>query len=219
MSSVAPAVGRKFKAREIYDHLDPDSRYLIPRFKAEILLEDGYVIGEASWWIPVIGHARIDGYPIDSADGITTWKRHLTVGNPVPPDDASLIAQISNMVMFDFLINNPDRWSGGNARISEDRSVLYFMDNTLSFGDDHDGHPKARAHLERCQKFSISLIEGLRGVSVDDLRATMSVDVAPFDDLLSDDEIQSLIARRDHALAYVDALIEEHGVDAVLVFP
>lgn len=219
LSSVPPAIGRRFQIKEILDNLKPESRFYRPRLKAEMIQKDGWVTGELSWWIPVIRRGKVDGYEIDSMEGIVSWKRYLSIGAEIPDRDLALVQQISNMVLFDFITSNPDRWSGGNARVSEDQRVLYFMDNTLSFGNRRDGHPKARTYFERCQTFSRDLVERLRELSERDIRNVLETDVEPFEFYLRDSEIAALLSRRDRALEYIDGLIEKYGEDLVLAFP
>ncbi len=219
LNSVPPAIGRRFKMSEILGALHPESRFYRPRLQAEMIQQDGWVIGELSWWIPVIRRGKVDGYDIDSMEGIVSWKRYLGIGAKIPERDLALVQQISNMVLFDFIISNPDRWSGGNARVSEDQRLLYFMDNTLSFGDRKNGHPKSRTYFERCHTFSRSLVERLRNLQEAEFREVLERDVEPFDYFLRDSEISALLSRRDRALEYIDSLIQEHGEDLVLAFP
>jgi hypothetical protein len=219
MSSVAPAVGRSFDVEELLAAVRDDSREFVTRMRAEMLAEGGRITGELSFWIPVIRRARVDGFLIDETDGIVTWKRHLRVGNPIPPEDWRLMAQLSDMLVFDFVINNSDRWSGRNVQASADNQILYFMDNTLSFGPARDGHSKVRVYLERAQKFSRSLVARLRRLSADEVRAALDGHEGEFAYLLDEDEVDALLSRRDHVLAYIDQLIAQHGDQAVLVFP
>ncbi len=219
LNSVAPAVGREFHMEDIVAALDTSHRYHLPRLQAEMLRDDGFVAGELSWWIPVITHAEIGSYRIDSVEGIVTWKRYLASKGRIPDRDYAMAAQISDMLLFDFVINNMDRWSGGNTRASADGSTLYFMDNTLSFGVDSDGHPKSFAYLQRSQRFSRSMVTALRNLDYRQLRAALDYDVQPFDELLSDGEVLAVLGRRDVALDYIDQLIELHGEADVLVFP
>ena len=51
--------------------------------------------------------------------------------------------------MFDFLTANPDRYSGGNIKMSPDGTRLYFMDNTMAFFLNADGHERNRTALLR----------------------------------------------------------------------
>jgi hypothetical protein len=219
LSAVPPAIGRAFPVEQIFAAIDGDSQDFVPRLHAEMKMENGQVAGELSWWIPVIRPAVVDGFEIDSTNGIVTWKRHLTIGRPIPESERSMLAQISAMVLFDFLINNPDRWSGGNANMSADGRILYFMDNTLSFGREPEGHRKVQTYLKRAQRFSRRLVESLRALTEDQLQDVLLDDLGPFEFLLSDEEIAMVMKRRDYALDYIDGLIAEHGESAVLVFP
>jgi hypothetical protein len=218
LSSVPPAIGRSFEVNEVLGKLHSESQYFRPRLKEEMIQTGGLVTGELSWWIPEIDRGRVDGYEIDSMEGIVSWKRYLTVGTKVPKRDRALVTQISDMVLFDFIINNPDRWSGGNARVSEDQRLLYFMDNTMSFGDDLDGHPKARVYMQRCQVFSRSLVSRLRNLQESEILEVLA-DAEPFPFLLREPEVAAIMARRDVAIAYIDALILKHGDDTILAFP
>ncbi len=219
IGAVPPAIARKFKAEVLLDSIVTASQSFIPRLEEEMRVRNGYVAGELSWWIPIIRKAKVNGFEIDTTDGIVTWKRYLTAGRDMPEKEIHMLAQISNMVLFDFIINNPDRWSGANARTSDDHRFLYFMDNTMAFGPDPDGHRKARTYFQRSQKFSKTIVGALRKLTEDDVRAALSWDLGPYDYLLADIEIKALMKRRDWALGYVDGLIEKHGESKVLVFP
>ncbi|GAB4517344.1 MAG: hypothetical protein Tsb0020_35930 [Haliangiales bacterium] len=219
LMAVPPAVGRAFPIEDLFRAVESSSQQFLPRLREEILVQDGQVVGELSWWIPVIKQATVSGYDIDSTNGVVTWKRHLTAGRPMPPEDRHMLAQISSMVLFDFIINNPDRWSGANVRMSEDGRVLYYMDNTLSFGPQLDGHRKCRIYFTRAQKFSRAVVTALRDLDEETLRETLARDPGPFEYLLSEEEIQGVLARREWALRYIDDLIAEHGETTILVFP
>jgi hypothetical protein len=217
VNAVPPAIGRQFRLDELLARLDEQSRPMLPRLRAEIIAVEGEVAGELSYWIPAITHAEVDGFRIDSLDGIVTWKRYLTVDRATPEAQAPLLAQISSLLLFDFLINNPDRWSGGNAMASPDQRVLYFMDNTLSFGS--ATHPRVRTYLHRSQKFSRRLVEALRALDRSRLVEALAGDLGPYPQLLREQEITAVLARRREALAYVEKLCATHGEQKVLVFP
>ncbi len=219
LSSVQPAIGRAFPAEAIFAAITPSSREYLPRLRSEIIREQGMVVGELSWWIPTIQSVVIDGFPVDSVDGIVSLKRYLDVGAVIPEEHRELMAQLSNMLVFDFLINNPDRWSGGNVKVSDDGQTLFFMDNTLSFSPHPRAERKVRLYLQRARTFSRRLIRELRDLDEDLVRRALAEDLGAFDFLLTDQEIDAMFSRRDIALAYVDELIAEHGEKAVLVFP
>jgi hypothetical protein len=219
LNAVQPAWPRALSRRTLYNKMLSKSRYIIPRLDAEMLSEGGQVRGVLSWWIPVIGRAKVRGEQIDSDLGIWMWKNFLDVGAEIPDSEYELVRQISTMVLFDYIINNPDRWTGANARVSEDRKILYFMDNAMSFGLKYNGHRRPRIYLKRSQKFSRSLVVALRSLTQEGIDEAMNAEVGPFAYILSDREIKSVMQRRKFALEYIDGLIEEHGESAVLVFP
>lgn len=220
LSSVSPSIGRRFQLAELVDRIPPDRAGHRERVLAEVVPEaDGTVLAQLSWWIPVLQSARIDGYDVDSTEGIVTWKRYLTIGQPIADPEHRVAAQVSEMLVFDMLINNMDRWSGGNVKVSEDRRFLYFMDNTMAFGNNPNGNGRVRTYFERSQKFSRRLIGRLRHLREDEVRDAVTGEIEPFEFLLTEEEIAALMSRRDRILEYVDQLIETHGREAVLEFP
>jgi hypothetical protein len=220
LSSVAPAVARDFSQEQLVAAVDPEQRALIPRFLAEVVRnEQGRISGGLSFWIPVIEDATIEGFAIDHVEGIVRWKRYLAAGAPVPNEERLLLGQISTLVAFDYLINNPDRWSGSNAKASADGRSLYFMDNAMSFGSEPLGTEKTLTYLLRVQKFSRSLAISLRHLDVRDVRAAMTTDSGPYERLLTDEEIVAIMDRRDVLVAYMDDTVKKYGEDAVMVFP
>jgi Golgi casein kinase, C-terminal, Fam20 len=222
LSSVPPAIGRRFRVAELAQRFKPDAIRDRARFLAEVVPERDdkeTVHGQLTWWVPDLKQATIDGFDVDSTEGVVTWKRHLTIGTDVAPTARSLAAQVSDMVLFDFIINNSDRWSGGNIKSTQGGRVLVFLDNTLSFGGDTNGHSRVRTYLERSQKFSRRLVERLRKLDEEQLEDVLTRDIDPFEELLEPKEVRALLKRRDHAMRYIDDLIATHGEDAVLAFP
>ena len=219
IGAVPPAIGRQFRVEEIASRIQGESPADRKRFTTEMVTQSGEVKGELSWWIPDLSKPTIDGVLIDSAEGVAVWQRHLTIGSDVPERHRDLLAQISVVLVFDFVVNNLDRWSGSNILASADGTVLYFMDNTMAFRPQPRGHSKARGYLRRSQRFSRSLVSILRGLGVDEVRDAMSRDLGPFPYLLTEPEIAAVMARRDAALLYIEELIAQHGEGAVLVFP
>jgi len=218
---VPPAAAIVVSLQEMLTSIAPQVRgALSARIRAEALPRKGQLRGSASWWIPEIKVAAMGKYPIDSTDGIVTWRRHLAIDAERTPEITAFVAQISDMVLFDFLIDNSDRWSGGNARTSPDGTILYFMDNTLAFTRNKQAHSRTSTYLRRVKVFSRQLVENVRRFTREDLVAALSSQedraLAP---LLNDEEIGAVMARRDLAVAYIDELILAHGADKVLAFP
>jgi hypothetical protein len=220
LSSVAPAVPAAFPRQDLVAAMVPEALALLPRFNAEVpSTAEGMVTGSLAWWIPDIVDCKIEGFGIDSTDGIAWWKRYLTIGEKVPERWANLVPQISNLVVFDFLTNNFDRWSGSNTKCSPDGKFLYFMDNALAFGLEPQGNRRVRVYLERAQKFSRRLYLALKALDRDEVEDVMMTDTGPWPRLLTPAEIDFMMKRRDAVIAYIDGLIAVHGESAVLAFP
>jgi hypothetical protein len=220
LEAVAPAVGRRLPLKHLLDNLDAGSRDMLERIRTEVVPDaEGMVPGELSWWIPVIVDAKLEGQLIDAPEGIGAWRRYLAVGAPEPYAARHLLPQISSMVVFDYLINNSDRFSGSNAKTSPDGRTLFYMDNTLSFGADLEGSPKVRIYLEKVQKFSRALVRRVRELDERAVREAMTRDTGPYERLLSDGEIGAVLYRREQLVAYWDGLIAAHGAQNVLVYP
>jgi hypothetical protein len=150
LHAVPPAAPRAVTRDELFQHLHPESMQYLSRIKAETVFgPDGKTIGTASYWIPII---KDSGF--DTPDGRRQTAAWLTHGQPIPPDRMAMAAQVSTLIVFDFLTSNPDRYSGGNMKMSEDGKQLYFMDNTMSFFVEPGGNQKTRDVLFKTQRFS-----------------------------------------------------------------
>ena len=125
--------------------------------------------GEASYWIPVIKDSDLD--TPEGHQQITAW---LTQGEPIPFGRRAFTAQMAILIVFDFLTANPDRYSGGNMKMSEDGRQLFYMDNTMSFFLEPQGTEKNRALLLRQQRFSRRVHEALGTIDVPTLQRAVS---------------------------------------------
>jgi hypothetical protein len=126
---------------------------------------------------------------------------------------------VSNLVVFDFLTSNPDRYTGGNMKMSPDGERLYFMDNTLAFFLDTDGNAHTRPALLRTQRYSRSLYQALERVSVSTLERVLAEDRSTPYEILTPSEIRAVVARRDAIKRHIDLLATTHGEKTVLAFP
>lgn len=211
LNNVPPACARTLHREDLFGKLVPESRGTLPRLMRETLFdEEGFTRGEVSYWIPVVVNSNLDDAAV-----IEQWARWLTVGVDIPAGKLGLMSQLSSLLVFDLLTNNSDRFSGGNLLASPDGKLLYYMDNTFGFQIEPQGHEKCRSALSRCQKFSRGLVEALRRFDGHTLRVALESDPG----VLTDEEIDSVIARRDVALRYIDQVVARHGADKVLVFP
>ena len=215
LHAVPPAAPRAVTREELLEHLHPDSLQHLSRIKAETVFgPDGRTIGTASYWIPVIKDAGFD-----TPEGKRKTQAWLAQGQPIAPEDASMAAQVSTLIVFDFLTANPDRYSGGNMKMSPDGKQLFFMDNTMSFYVDGDGYERNREVLFKTQKFSRALYEALDKVTMSNLQRALSEELGTPYEILTPAEIAAVVSRRGVVQRYIASLIAQYGERAVLAFP
>jgi hypothetical protein len=215
LSAVAPATPRMVSREDIFSHLHSDTAPLLPRIRAETIFDPrGNSAGVMMYWIPVIRESGLD-----TPEGIAQSTQWLTPGQAVPANKHALAAQVSDMVVFDFLSANPDRYSGGNMMTNEDGSRLYFMDNTLSFFIEPEGNEKTRTALHRVQRFSRRLYEALGRVSETGLAQVLAQASEGEYEILTKPEIRAVVSRRDYVRRYIDGLVSTHGAPETLYFP
>jgi hypothetical protein len=218
---VQPAKAIRFAHEALVGAADPQWRtYTTNRINNEAIVRKGEIRGVVSWWIPEVRDLKIGAFKADEPEGRRIWESYLQIGAQVPTELQPVIEQLSTLVVFDVLIDNADRWSGANTKASPDGTTLYFMDNTLSFSRFKNGHETNLAPLRKIQVFPRALVGKLRALTLDTVKAAIDVGndegLAP---LLDDVELRAILSRRNHMLAHIDALIEEHGEDAVLALP
>lgn len=218
---VPPAKEIVIPVAELLDATEPGYRtYTEGRLEDEGIIRGGTLRGEVSWWVPDIKLAKLGAYRVDEHDGELLWTAYLQAGAQVPDELRPMVEQLSAVILFDVLIDNPDRWSGSNTEASADQRTLYFMDNTLSFSIFSFGHESNLKPLHRIQVFSRRLVQRMRALSLDSLRAALAVPAdAALGPLLDDQQLRALLARRDHVMQYIDELIADLGEDAVLAIP
>jgi hypothetical protein len=216
---VAPAKLIKLDYQELLAAADPQAKnHTTHRLLEEVKARDGAVLGMVAWWIPEIRDATVNGVKVDEPAGFRVWSSYLQVGTVIPDDVRGIVEQLATLVVFDVVIDNSDRWSGANVKASPDGKIIYFMDNTLSFSKYKQGHESNLAPLRRLQVFPRGLIQKLRAMTLESVKAALAVD-AGFPPLLNDEELRALMSRRNFVLEHVDALIAEHGEDRVLALP
>jgi hypothetical protein len=215
LSAVAPATPRMVSREDMFSHLHPDTVAMLPRIRAETIFDPrGHTAGVMMYWIPVIKDSRLD-----TPEGIAQSTRWLTQGQSIPDEKHGIAAQLADLLVFDFLISNPDRYSGGNMLTNEDGSRLLFMDNTLSFFIEPQGNDKIRTALGRSQRFSRRLYQALDRISEETLTRILAQASEGDYEILTKPEIRAVVARRDYVQKYIDGLVATYGASEVLYFP
>ena len=218
---VPPAKSIAVPVDEIVAGVEPMFRdYTAGRIADEGLARNGVLRGEVSWWIPDIKNGKFGPHPMDDADGMDLWSSFLQAGAKRPVELRAMLAQIATVVVFDVITDNADRWSGNNTKVSLDNATLYFMDNTLAFSPYTLGHETNLHALMRVQVFPRQLVTRVRALSYEAIAAALAGgDDGGLAPLLSPIEIRAILARRDHVVEYIDALIAQYGEAAVLAMP
>jgi hypothetical protein len=213
LDNVPPAVVRALDRGTLRRRLDPSADVAFEDFESQLVWSGPVVRGAFIYWVP--GMQRSD---LDTPAGIARWTRWLSQSeDAIPAEHRELARDLSNLVLFDYLIANRDRWSGGNVRPIESGRLI-IRDHNLAFpmqlGESH--HRRMLSFLRRSQRFSRSVIERLIALDESTLRAALADETPP--SLLDDRQIEGVLDRRAAILSYVGALIEVYGEEAVLCF-
>ncbi len=215
LSRVPPATWRILTRGEIFGKFNEKGSVFRNRVRNEIKWnEDGSVAGEVSVWIPVI---RV--VPLESLEYRRNWVRWLAPYDFLRREEYSMAGQISKMILFDFLVNNPDRFSGANTLADRAISRLYFMDNTFAFFPNPEGSPTCRQYMRHVRRYSRSMLESIRALD----RVTVEKRIALQKDapwpILTEREIDAFMQRRDNLLREVTRNIAQFGWDRTVIFP
>ena len=203
MINVPPAVLRRASVLQLQFGLEPGSPLawvdIAPRLNAD---PNGQVEGAAILWV----------------DGL----REIAVSTPAGRDQ--LLAQLSELLAFDYLIGNWDRWSGSNVKGDASGESLIIRDHDIAFAGLITEQLQRRMLelLLKDERFSRSFVQRLRALT----RASFERELGQDTSLamrphrgFSAQAMDGLFDRRGALLSHVQALIEEHGETKVLVFP
>jgi hypothetical protein len=184
-------------------------RPLLPDFDAKAWPdEDGRLRGAVWAWNP-----NYEIAPLEQPSARAGWEPWLVDPRAdIPEDQRSLARSLSNLVVFDYVTGNWDRWSGGNVARDSATGQLLYPDNDGAFYDPPpaDSLASQLAFLKRVVRFSRSFVAMLRSVDEGKLH-TIFGDETPGVPLLSDRVIAGVDARRKTALDVVDARIQRGG--------
>jgi hypothetical protein len=214
---VPPACGRRVDRARLQSVADASGDAAFSdRVMHELLGRDDSVPGAMIYWIPG---------PLENVPDTTRWAELTDGSRALAPSETDLAADLSRLIVFDFVTDNVDRWSGGNILRqhlgNHEPGPMLFMDNGAAFsvGPDNMGaRPRDQLdRLDHVQRFSRSLIESLRSLSAETLRNEMAQD--PLGPVLAEAQITALLARRDAVLHHVQEAARTHDDASVMVFP
>jgi hypothetical protein len=234
LGRVPPTIGRRLAWAPL--------REVIGRARAsEVVLRGDEVCGSLSWWVPeplvrlpvglgwegwarfapplaVSPFQRARVYATEASGGTIVQDASETQRAAEMPDTLDRAAELSDLVLFDYLTENIDRWGGGytNVRTRGEGGPLVYLDNAAGFIEAPQASPSFMdARLHAIQRFRRSTVDAIRALSIDALRARTEADAcAP---ILNERFYAQLEERRTTLLAHVDRMLEEHG-DAALAW-
>jgi hypothetical protein len=210
----AVVVGRNVGFGHLLDHLEhsgADPAY-IERFKSEVKSKNGIVPGAMiAWHSGKLANAEPPhGWPSEPADaGTASPERQL---------------EWSDMTVFDFLIDNTDRWSGGNVLSLGSGGPLIFLDNAAGFssyrasrGETSESRLKLLCRFRRATRDSLVAVgpaaepEHRLGAV---LRRSLALD--PLAPVLGERHFSAIDERVKKLIDHIDGCIDELGEKVVL---
>jgi hypothetical protein len=219
MINVPPAVMRRTTAQQLQLGLEAGSGSWVdiaPRLLSD---EDGNVWGSAILWVEGLRDIELS-----TPAGRERALSSLSQAQPLPDPSPPMAAQLSDLLAFDFLIGNYDRWSGANVKGDASGEVLIIRDHDFAFAPLLSEQLQRRMlqPLTRSERFSRSLVQRLRALTPASFQRELGQDTSlamkPRRGLNSQ-VLHGLFDRRAALLSHVQALIEEYGEERVLVFP
>jgi len=211
---VPPSESRRVARDDLFRVLESDERTAAAR---ERLLrdvpwdDDGTAPGSVTFWIPDATSRALERE--------TAWKGWLAQSGTIDESERALARQISRLLLFDFVIGNWDRMSGGGFLATRDGARLFYIDHNAAFYHPMpaEAHGRLDEHFRLVERFSRSLVARVRALDAASIRRAVDEDGGGLP-ILSDDQIADVLERRTHALETIDALVAAHGESAVLAF-
>lgn len=219
MSTVPPAVGRSVPLEFLRTHMEGvnEARWAEIAARFEVT-KNGRVPGALIYWIPDLGDVGLN-----KDEGLARAREWLRIGGTLPEAEKQLAASVSQMVGFDYIIGNFDRWSGSNTKGNADKTSVYVRDHDLALPGKlgEPLHKRIASQMLVAERISRSLHAYAQGLSQDCILREIALAQPddPFVEKLNDSVIAGILDRRDGFLSHVEALRTQHGDEAVLFFP
>lgn len=215
-SRTAAVVGRSLGYPHVLEHLEASNAdpEFIERFRAEVPARDGRVAGAMIAW-----HAG----KLVSAEPPKGWTEGLRSKEPVREELAKRMPEWSDLIVFDFLIDNTDRWSGGNV-LSLGGGGLIFLDNAAAFAPWRASRGETnQSRLEPVCRFRRATVEALRALGPAaapearlGARLERSLAGDPLAPVLGKAQLRAVDTRVERLLEHVERCTTELGEELVL---
>ncbi len=214
---VPPACGRTMPRTQLQRIADGSGDPVFSeRVMRELLSRGDTVPGAMLHWVPG---------PLEAVPDVQRWPELLDATHTLTAEETELAADMARLILFDFVTDNVDRWSGGNILRQhpprQPPTPMLFMDNGAAFtvGENNLGArpTEQAARLARVQRLPRAMLTALRALTAERLSAAMRDD--PLGSPLGPAQITALLARRDRVLAHADALVTAHGETQAYALP
>jgi hypothetical protein len=173
----------------------------------------GMVVGSASAWVPTLEHVNMHLAPARRV-----WSRYVNPAFPLPEDprERERARQVSEVLVFDYLAANYDRWNCCNIAADENGDLV-FRDNDAGWVPNvinNLGSPGVVRRLPR------SLYEAIQRATPEALRASIAQDPeGARGHLIPDQSYTGYEMRRQAMLNAIRRAIARYGEAAVLPWP
>jgi hypothetical protein len=202
-----------------------------PRVSELRIGKDGSVRGALIAWIDgkLVPAALPDGWEawlrVDEPKGATPFQRaggwrsgkHKWAADVEPhaPDTPDRPAELSDLVLFDYMIGNLDRWGGNftNVRTLGHGGPLVHLDNANGFHRRDGGRDLLDAQLTAVQRFRRSTVDAIRAFDPSELEKRLERE--PAGPILDREQLDALEVRRQRLLEHVDEMQHAHGAAAM----
>ena len=196
---VPPSCVRRFSTEQLTANTPKDLR---ARMEAELIPDDkGEIACAVITWVPGLRALKLEQQD--------WWRPALLRGGPIPPGKQQRLLEISTLLLFDYLILNYDRWSGGNTHEVDGQMV--FIDQGAGFGPDrhHRSSRHAMRTLKWAQRFSAEVAQRLFELDIAKVQRELA-------EVLPQAELDGLGFRIQKAREYLRALRRAAPHDSLL---
>ncbi len=196
---LVPATAIRELPMSLFDLSDPKIAELLRPGQKEAPRPDERLCGAVQVWV---AESRV----ADEGEGRAWADAMLTeLGSPgTAIKDPAVASFFVRMVIFDFLLSDPDRYSGGNL-LKDSTGRFWAIDNAGAFV----GCVRPRTDLNKLKRFEKEAVQRLRKLNRKELRTKLA-------GLVSERQLRQLWKRRGEALDRVHELGDKLGKKRVL---
>lgn len=172
---------------------------------------EGMVYGSASVWMPVLHGAQMHEAPARRE-----WSGWMNPANPIPGPRRERARQVSEVLVFDYLAANYDRWNCCNITVDENNDLV-FRDNDAGWFPRVINTLGSPSVVRRVPRY---LFESIQRATPELLRASIQNDpMARRVHLIPAASFVGYERRRAALLSNLRRMVAQHGEAAVFPWP